>query len=205
MSDASEELEPKVVVDPGAPSSEAAAPRPVDIRFRASNGGIAVGHVGSVDMYFAAAAAATLAPFLQALSSTLGTKIATRLDDATRRTVRRVLRRELPRVDQRSTRALGILATSGGTQIRFEAHTPEDALPQLLAMTFETIERPTPDVPALVRWTPTGWLATVSRSGQLHDFRWDPAQAVWIPATSPAGRPGPPSAGPRQTGPPPRA
>ncbi|MGW2788080.1 hypothetical protein ACWC3X_44205 [Streptomyces populi] len=157
-------------------------------------------------LYAGAALGATLVPFLQALSSTLGTKVATRLDDATRRTVRRVLRRELPQFDQRSTRALGTLSTTGGTQIRFEAHTPEEALPQLLAMTFDTIEQPTPDAPALVRWTGSGWLATVSRSGQLHDFRWDPEQAVWIATTQPSGRPGPPpSAGPRPTGPPPHA
>ncbi|MFC5959017.1 hypothetical protein ACFP51_32655 [Streptomyces pratens] len=172
-----------------------------------TGGAVAVGEgavavSGSLDMVMSFAAAATLVPFLQALSGAVGTKVATRLDDATRRTVRRVLRRELRRFDQRSTRALGTLATTGGTQIRFEAHTPEDALPQLLAMTFETIERPAPDVPALVRWTPAGWLATVSRSGQLHDLHWDPEQVAWISTTPPSGRPGPPpTAGPRPADP----
>ncbi|MFE7759744.1 hypothetical protein, partial [Streptomyces sp. NPDC057429] len=146
----------------------------------------------TVEAVTAFAATATLLQFLQALGTTVGTRIGERLDDATRGTLRRILRRELEREAPSTARPLpGILTTSAGTQIRFDVDTPEEALPQLLAMTFERLERDVPDLPALIRWTPAGWLATVASSGQLYDLKWDPERTEWLPSLPPPTSPTP--------------
>ncbi|WP_141666029.1 hypothetical protein [Streptomyces hirsutus] len=137
-------------------------------------------------------AAATLLPFLQALGTAVGTRVGEHLDAGTRKTLRRILRRELERGTPREGSPLpGVLTTQAGTRIRFDADTPEEALPQLLAMTFERLEQGASDLPALVRWTAAGWLATVARSGQLYDLNWDPERTEWVPVASP---PTPPTA-----------
>ncbi|MFE5097357.1 hypothetical protein ACFRCI_45525 [Streptomyces sp. NPDC056638] len=168
---------------PGPKSPVPPSPAPKEVLL-VERTGEAIAHTGEAVAVFAATA--TLLPFLQALGTTVGTRVGERLNDATRGTLRRILRRELERETPRAGRPLpGILTTPAGTRIRFDTDTPEEALPQLLAMTFERLEQDVPDLPALVRWTPTGWLATVASAGQLYDLNWDPEQTEWVPAPSP--------------------
>ncbi|MCX4482365.1 hypothetical protein OG890_00120 [Streptomyces anulatus] len=129
-------------------------------------------------------AGATLLPFLQALWGAAGTRVGERLDDATRGALRRVLRRELEESPLGDSADYRHLTSPGGTRIRIDADMPEQALSQLLTLAFEPLEEDGPDVPALVRWTSGGWLATVARSGQLHDLNWDTGRSCWVDASA---------------------
>ncbi|WP_330476767.1 hypothetical protein OG301_00155 [Streptomyces platensis] len=149
---------------------------------RDPQGSFVIGDNNSVAMFIAGA---TLLPFLQALWAVVGTRIGERLDDATRGALRRLLRRELEE-GFGSSPTPRLLTTPAGTQIRLDADTPEEALPQLLSMAFERLEEGVPNAPALVRWTSAGWLATVARSGQLYDLTWDIERSDWVgPSASP--------------------
>lgn len=134
-------------------------------------------------------AGATLLPFLQSLAAVVGTRAGERLDGATHGILRRLLRRELEQAGPGGDCPPRFLETSAGTRIRLSADTPVEALPQLLAMTFEQLEQDSPDTQALVRWTPAGWLATVTRSGQLYDLTWDPEQTNWVADSPPPPAP----------------
>ncbi|MFI7320183.1 hypothetical protein [Streptomyces venezuelae] len=125
-------------------------------------------------------AGATLLPFLQAMWSAVGTRIGERLDDAARGALGRVLRRELEETPLRDAATHRYLRSSGGTRVRIDADMPEEALRQLLTMAFEPLEEGARDVPALVRWTSDGWLATVARSGRLYDLNWDLERSCWV-------------------------
>ncbi|WP_406242765.1 hypothetical protein [Streptomyces anulatus] len=137
--------------------------------------------IQSIAMVFAGA---TLLPFLQALWGAAGTRVGERLDDATRGALRRVLRRELEESPLGDSADCRHLTSPGGTRIRIDADMPEQALSQLLTLAFEPLEEDGPDVPALVRWTSGGWLATVARSGQLHDLNWDTGRSCWVDASA---------------------
>lgn len=165
--------------DPATLESKEPVPStPAIIHIRASEGSVAGGDYNSVTAAMFVAGA-TLLPFLQALGTAMGTRIGERLDDTTRRALRKILRRELEGGETcGDSPTPKLLATQGGTQIQLDADMPEEALPQLLAMTFEPLEGG--DTAALVRWTQTGWLATVARSGQLYDLRWDSQRSDWV-------------------------
>ncbi|MEU8669457.1 hypothetical protein OG333_37250 (plasmid) [Streptomyces anulatus] len=166
--------------NPGTPESKKSAPpAPVNIRTGDDvQGTVVIGNHNSAAMFIAGA---TLLPFLQALWGVMGTRIGERLDDTARGALRRILRRELEQGRARgNSPAPRLLTTPGGTQIRLDADMPEEALPHLLDMVFERLEEGDPDAPALVRWTPAGWLATVARSGQLYDLSWDSQRSDWV-------------------------
>lgn len=182
VSDTNPPENPKPPESQGLPP---ATPSPWDIRVSNAQG-VQVGVVSS-QVFFFAAATATLVPFLQALGTVVGTRIGERLDDATRGALRRMLRRELEQATPGASgpASIRLSTTSGGTRIQLDAGMPEEALPQLLSMTFERLEEDGSDAPALVRWTQAGWLATVARSGQLCDLIWDAQREDWVPTLSP--------------------
>ncbi|MER7178139.1 hypothetical protein ABT404_01345 [Streptomyces hyaluromycini] len=162
-------------------------PEPERIRSGCVQGTMVVGNYNSVGSAAVFLAGATLLPFVQAVWAVVGTRAGERLDDTTRGALRRILRRELEQGAPRgSSPAPRLLTTPGGTQIRLDADMPEEALPQLLAMVFERLEEGDLNAPALVRWHPAGWLATVARSGQLYDLTWDSRRSDWVrsPASS---------------------
>ncbi|MER7929788.1 hypothetical protein ABTY96_42785 [Streptomyces sp. NPDC096057] len=141
---------------------------------------------GNYNFAYAVVAGSALLPFLQALGTAVGTRVGERLDDATRGALRRILRRELEqRAPRGSSPAPRVLSSPGGTRIRLDPDMPEEALAQLLTLVFERLEAGDPDAPALVRWTPTGWLATVARAGQLYDLSWDSQRSQWVESPAP--------------------
>ncbi|WP_225828782.1 hypothetical protein [Streptomyces naphthomycinicus] len=137
-------------------------------------------------------AAATLVPFLQAVASAVGSDVGARLNRATRSALKQILQRELERESSAGETVQKVLTTPRGTRVCLDTDMPEEALAQLLVMTFETLEPDNSDIPALVRWTSAGWLATVVRVGGLTDRVWDPERAEWVAPhdhrTTPPGR-----------------
>ncbi|MFD8738503.1 hypothetical protein ACFV06_26820 [Streptomyces sp. NPDC059618] len=135
-----------------------------------------------------AVATAALAPFLQSLVSALGTRVGERLDDATRARLGRLLRRQIPAQSDRGS--MFLLSGSERTRIQIDIDMPPEALRLLPGMDLEGLEEGS-DIPALLRWTPAGWLATVSRSHQLEDLLWNAERGAWTPTAVPTLPPGP--------------
>lgn len=121
-----------------------------------------------------------LAPFLQTLSSTLGTNVGERTSQAFRTLARKILRRELttaPVDEQRATaRNVG---TSAAAWIQFDEDMPDEALLLLPGINFESLDD-LGDHAAVVRWLgDEKWHAVTLRHDRIVDATWDPGEKCW--------------------------
>ncbi|ATL31257.1 hypothetical protein [Streptomyces formicae] len=126
--------------------------------------------------------ATLLAPFAQAVSSTVGTRVANTIGPWTRLQLRRLLRRETRRhrvgVINRLTRS-PLLLTHHNVVIILPTGIPADALALLPVMNFDDLSHHFDLGAAIVGWQDNRWQAHGARQGLAALSEWDPATATW--------------------------
>lgn len=123
-----------------------------------------------------------LAPFVQAVASSFGTRLAGAIDAVTRTAVTRFLRR------QGSQRSLGrrwvafTLTADTGAQVHFSESLPAEALAQLVSIDLGALSE-LGDSPATVTWE-GAWKAALSNGEAALLFEWNPLAGAWCYAPS---------------------
>jgi hypothetical protein len=144
------------------------------IRVADVSGTVVVGNQNNV--MFSVAAGMAAAPFLQAIATHFGTKLAGQIDEATRVAVRRFLRRESAHVQVSLTESHDAISlrTEAGWSLRVPVDIPAEALGQLL--TLQGAPHPalssTP-VPVL-KWRESAWWVVGVNNGLIVEHRWSP-------------------------------
>ncbi|OSY42592.1 Serine/threonine-protein kinase PknB [Streptomyces platensis] len=135
--------------------------------------------VGSIDWQTVMVTMA-LAPFVQALASSFGTKLAGAIDHATRSAVRRFVRGqgESAAVDAQSAGQVMLLLEEHGVRVHLFEGTPAEALGQLPAVNFAQLEGFSESCP-VVSWFEDAWCARGDRGGSPLVSAWDPAAGRW--------------------------
>jgi hypothetical protein len=128
-----------------------------------------------------------LAPFVQALSSSLGERAGKNAERGMRAVARKILRRELDSAGTGGDRIVPTVRESSAdaARIQFDEDLSEEALLLLPTMDFAPLPR-MGDHPPVVRWLSDGrWHAVTLRDDLIVDACWDPATASWQHASAP--------------------
>lgn len=145
---------------------------------------------GPVSASFSGTAATTviatvaLLPFVQAVVSTLGTRLGEALDNKARATVRTLLERWGRIQNERSPESqpgtFGIVMTPQASQalVRITSDLPAEAIVQLAAMQFHDLAVPE-NGQVTVRWVGDQWLASLLQDGVLTDRTWNADHRSW--------------------------
>lgn len=128
-----------------------------------------------------------LAPFIQTLSSTLGTTAGERAAQGLRTLARKVLRRELaatPAAHEQEA-AANPVGTPASAWIQFDQDMPDEALLLLPSIDFGPLDD-LGDHAAVVRWLSDGkWHAVTLRQDRIVDATWDSLENCWKTADEP--------------------
>ncbi|GAB2890102.1 hypothetical protein GCM10027074_68050 [Streptomyces deserti] len=121
-----------------------------------------------------------LTPFVQALASTFGTNLAGAIDRTTRSAARRFMRRQVASAASHSQPAGQVMLTleGNGVRVHISEDTPAEALGQLTAVDFASLEGFSEDSP-LISWYGDAWCARGDRGGAPVVSAWDPATGRW--------------------------
>jgi hypothetical protein len=119
-------------------------------------------------------------PFLQAVATHFGTKLAGAIDETTRVAVRRFLRREaaLDQGGSADPQAPIALRTDAGWALLIPVDVPAEALGQLLALQNATPPVLSTDPTPRMAWRESAWWVTGVNFGAIVELRWDP-EAGW--------------------------
>lgn len=132
-----------------------------------------------------AVAAVSATPFLQAVATHFGNRLAGTIDESTRAAFRRFLRRdvaELPDGDEAAP-GLGpiVLTTDRGWIVKLELDTPPEAMAQLQRIQhgpdpeLELASFPTPQL----AWRDSAWRLRGVHGGVIVEWSWDTEGATW--------------------------
>jgi len=126
-----------------------------------------------------------LVPFVQAVASAFGAKLADAIDTSTRGAVRRLLRRVYDPPEGRDAAiqrrvSVALSDRDSGTRVSLDSNLPAEAVAQLVRMAAHTDAV----APGTVYWDPAGdpdgrWY--VESDGRVTSF-WDREAACWQPA-----------------------
>ncbi|WP_048579566.1 hypothetical protein [Streptomyces viridochromogenes] len=119
------------------------------------------------------------APFLAAVATHFGNRLAGRLDDATRSAVRRFLRRTARQQTGEERRSIE-LRTERGWRITFSPSLPAEALGQLPDLC--AAESPRSDIRFVISWRTEGWTCFGALDGEFVSYRWEAEGKRWTPA-----------------------
>ncbi|MFG3064806.1 hypothetical protein ACGFYM_40630 [Streptomyces sp. NPDC048231] len=113
-----------------------------------------------------------LFPFLQALSTALGTTAGEKTVEGLRAVAGKVLRRELTAADVNEQQP-DSPSIAGVARVQFDEDVPPEALQLLPAVNFSPL-RDLGDYPPVVRWLTDGkWHAVTLHEGQIVDATWE--------------------------------
>ncbi|MFJ9852617.1 hypothetical protein [Streptomyces sp. NPDC101150] len=118
-----------------------------------------------------------LAPFVQAVASSFGSKLAGTIDAVTRTVVARFLRRQGAQPSLSRRRVEITLTADSGARILFSDGVPAEALAQLVAMDLGALGE-LGDSPATVTWD-RAWCAALSNGGTELRFEWNTLAGAW--------------------------
>ncbi|WP_154685905.1 SCO5717 family growth-regulating ATPase [Streptomyces himastatinicus] len=127
----------------------------------------------------AATVATAAAPFISAIATHFGNRLAGAIDEATRTAVRRFLRRQVgqePGVEPRRIE----LRTEQGGRITFSPDLPVEALKQLPDLC--AAEPPQSDIRLVISWRSEGWTCFGAIDGEFVSYGWDAESKRWAPA-----------------------
>ncbi|MGW3657095.1 hypothetical protein ACWD6R_16000 [Streptomyces sp. NPDC005151] len=126
-----------------------------------------------------ASAVLAAAPFLAAVATHFGNRLAGRLDDATRSAVRRFLRRQARQLGGVESRYIE-LRTEQGWRITFSPSVPAEALGQLPDLC--AADAPQSDIRFVISWRIEGWTCFGAIDGEFVSYRWDAEEKRWTSA-----------------------
>lgn len=126
-----------------------------------------------------------LIPFVQALSTALGTTVGEKTAESLRTLARKVLRRELDAAASDEQQQPEAPLTAGVARIQFDEDLPPEALLLLPTMDFSPLGD-LGDHPPVVRWLTDGkWHAVTLREGQVMDATWEVTESRWRSVDAP--------------------
>lgn len=137
---------------------------------------------GPGDFMTSVAIGMAAAPFLQAVASHFGTRLAEAMDDRTRTAVRRFLRRQVeensdPQIDRDRPRHIE-LRTERGWFLTFPEDLPAEALAQLVDLC--STDPPAERTAGMIDWKSDRWQATAHVDGRFAQYVWDAEANGWI-------------------------
>jgi hypothetical protein len=128
-----------------------------------------------------------LAPFVQAIASTLGARVATKLDEVTRSALRRFFQRQLEeaRPGRRTARTdLELLVKGDGVSLRISRSTPPALMSQLPTIDFDAL-RGSQETNLEVSYSGIEWRAFGTRDSRPFTSTWDSANGQWRDQSEP--------------------
>ncbi|MBZ6258137.1 hypothetical protein KVH22_21715 [Streptomyces olivaceus] len=118
------------------------------------------------------------APFLQAMATYFGNRLAGAVDESTRVGVRRFLR--LPRWSQQQDPNFE-LRTEHGWKVRFSTDLPPEALAQLAQVCDSELPEGISDVHGIgIRWSEGKWRMTGTYNFDVSHYWWDADCGRWL-------------------------
>ncbi len=163
-----------------SPSRGPEVPPQPPLTFIPQGGGFGATPGGLPDLAVTFAVAMAAGPFLQAMATHFGSRLAGAIDEATRTALRRFLRREA--AERSGTSAAPInLRTDHGWRVTFDPDTPAEALAQLLDIHTATAPPLATEPEPRLTWQQPGpgWQLVGVESGTLVLRAWDPAAKCW--------------------------
>ncbi|MGY0059073.1 hypothetical protein ACWY4P_21375 [Streptomyces sp. LZ34] len=126
-----------------------------------------------------------LIPFVQALSTALGTTAGEKTAEGLRTLARKVLRRELDTAPSDEQQQPGAPSAAGVAHIQFDEDVPPEGLLLLPTMDFSALVD-LGDHPPVVRWLTDGkWHAVTLHEGRVIDSTWDVIENRWRSVDAP--------------------
>lgn len=140
-----------------------------------------IGDHHAAETFLAVAGTMAAAPFLQALATHFGTKLAGTIDETTRAAVRRFLRRQSDEPWRTSERPRPIsLRTERGWMLTLDSDLPAEALGQLLVVEAATPPDLADEPPPHLSWAQTAWRLVGVKDGTIAELAWDHEANHWI-------------------------
>ncbi|MGI5467575.1 hypothetical protein [Streptomyces sp. CA-132043] len=137
---------------------------------------------GMGDLVATAALTMAVTPFLQAIATHFGSKLAGAVDDGTRAAVRRFLRRESGQrangAQPESARPIS-LRTQHGWHVVIPVEIPAEALAQLQDVEFAVPPQLAPEPIPCIQWIGNAWHVMGAHDGATVLWRWDTAAGRW--------------------------
>ncbi|MFC5720362.1 hypothetical protein ACFP1Z_09330 [Streptomyces gamaensis] len=147
------------------------------------------------------AATVALVPFIQALASTFGEKLAGAIGDATRASLRRFIRQHTGsnQAEDSPSRPISLVLDGHDVKVEISEDTPAEAMAQLLKMDFATLlASPSFDFVREISWSGgVAWCAVGAKDYIPVSAAWDAEQGRWNgieSADGPPSSPGTPDA-----------